>query len=495
MESTITASASGPQKSWRSFRGALDHWDGTRLDGQVSRKAPLPPHIWQALWLLADIIIWLAAAAVCLGVMMIFSKSSVLKQPGVVAFPLGTSLLAGWFVGAYSKDTDFASLRFASELLIAGVIAAFIGPALAVFFSTYGQGVQTSRLLLFLTPCLGTVGWLFARRLWWARSAHGYDDLRIIVLGTEAEAGRLQHALSMTERPLRVAHLDAAEARDGELEAMLRTPLSSLNPQDHHCGQDTIVIAPSAANSVNQLSPFLVSLHSSSVPVYTWSAFWSQRIKTLDWESDSPEWFFEQNFRHAQHSAFSQLKRAGDVMVSSVALLLCLPVMLLTAILIRLDSPGAAFFKQQRVGLRGEEFTIYKFRTMTLGAEKSGTTTTVNDARITRLGQILRKYRIDEIPQLINVLKGDMSVVGPRPEWTKCVADYEQHLPCYHLRHLAKPGITGWAQVNYPYGQDVDDARNKLSFDLYYVANSSFMLDCSILLKTIYVLAGHVGGR
>ena len=132
---------------------------------------------------------------------------------------------------------------------------------------------------------------------------------------------------------------------------------------------------------------------------------------------------------------------------------------------------------------------------MTEGSEAAGTTTASNDVRITRVGKYLRQTRIDEIPQLWNVLIGDMSIVGPRPEWSVCVRNYEDKIPCYHLRHLVKPGITGWAQVNYPYGADVDDARKKLAFDLFYLSNASPTLDFCIILKTVYVLFGRVGGR
>jgi len=150
---------------------------------------------------------------------------------------------------------------------------------------------------------------------------------------------------------------------------------------------------------------------------------------------------------------------------------------------------------QPRAGFRGREFSICKFRTMRLHAERDGTTTAPGDGRITRLGHWLRRSRIDEIPQLFNVLRGDMSLVGPRPEWTLCVAEYEDKLPGYHLRHLAKPGLTGWAQVNYPYGEGIEDAACKLSFDLHYVTHASLVLDCSILLKTLYVVIGRIGGR
>jgi exopolysaccharide biosynthesis polyprenyl glycosylphosphotransferase len=483
--------------SGRSFRGALDTWQPDLTSHPRGRKS-LPTSAWRLVWLLLDSILWVAAAGLSLGLLFLFSRSSEFPNASVILIPYGMTLLAAWLVGAYDRDTDFASLRFASEILIVGLLSAVISAGLVALFGSYGRGVQASRFFLFATPLFATVGTLLLRRLWWAHVDHGYADLRIIVVGEKTEAARLEHALRLTDRPLHVVSLDPAQATDGGLESLLRAPL--LNPDNPDSvaalfGRDTIVIAPSAVQAVQTLSPFLVGLHASTVPVYTWSAFWSQRVKTLDWGSNTADWFFEKDFRLAQRSLFSHLKRLSDFLIGCVALLLASPIILITALMIRIDSRGPAIFTQKRVGLRGKEFTIYKFRTMTLHAERSGTTTTKGDARITRLGNFLRKFRLDEIPQLINVIKGDMSLVGPRPEWTVCVQNYEHQLPCYHLRHLVKPGITGWAQVNYPYGEGVEDARNKLSFDLYYVAHSSFILDCSIVLKTLYVLLGRIGGR
>jgi lipopolysaccharide/colanic/teichoic acid biosynthesis glycosyltransferase len=215
----------------------------------------------------------------------------------------------------------------------------------------------------------------------------------------------------------------------------------------------------------------------------------------LDLGCDPTQWLLSQEFRHVETSAFSQIKRLMDIGLAGTALIVTAPLCALVWIAIRLDSPGPAVFRQQRIGLRGREFTIFKFRTMTLNAEKAGATTTVGDARITRLGHLLRRSRIDEIPQLINIVRGDMSLVGPRPEWTVCVNNYQDVLPGYHLRHLAKPGLTGWAQVNYPYGEGVEDAAHKLAFDLHYVTHASLVLDCSIFLKTLYVVLGRIGGR
>jgi exopolysaccharide biosynthesis polyprenyl glycosylphosphotransferase len=188
-------------------------------------------------------------------------------------------------------------------------------------------------------------------------------------------------------------------------------------------------------------------------------------------------------------------KRLCDILFSLSMLIIFSPIMVITYIVIRLENSGPGFFSQPRVGINGNAFTCWKFRTMKVNSEQGGKYTEVNDNRITRVGRILRKMRLDEFPQLWNVLRGDMSFIGPRAEWTKCVEDYEHVIPFYQLRHLVKPGLTGWAQVNYPYGASVDDAREKLEYDLYYLKNHSFSLDMAIILRTIKVVLFGTGAR
>lgn len=184
-----------------------------------------------------------------------------------------------------------------------------------------------------------------------------------------------------------------------------------------------------------------------------------------------------------------RLKRLMDVAISSVMLVLSSPVMLITALLIRLDSPGPALYTQTRTGRDGKDFTIFKFRSMRTDAEKDGAQwASKNDSRITRMGNFIRKTRIDELPQLFNILKGSMSFVGPRPERPEFNESLEKELSFYNLRHMVQPGLTGWAQVSYPYGASLEDAKEKLQYDLFYIKSYSLWLDISIVLKTITVV-------
>ena len=198
----------------------------------------------------------------------------------------------------------------------------------------------------------------------------------------------------------------------------------------------------------------------------------------------------------SRHPTEVSMRRAADVAISLIAAVLTLPLMVMVALFIRLDSPGPVLYRQTRVGLGGCVFTLLKFRTMRVDAETSGPTwAAVRDTRVTRVGGFLRRARIDELPQLFNVLRGEMSVVGPRPERPHFVEQLAEVIPFYHDRTLVKPGITGWAQVNFPYGASVEDAREKLRYDLYYVKHRGLLLDLSILAATIKVVLRQEGGR
>ena len=181
-----------------------------------------------------------------------------------------------------------------------------------------------------------------------------------------------------------------------------------------------------------------------------------------------------------------RLKRLGDVVVSATLLLLTAPLMLAAGALIWLQDRGPVFYSQSRTGWRGEPFRIWKLRTMRTDAERCGAQwVRQNDPRITHLGHLLRLTRLDELPQLVAVLRGEMSLIGPRPERPEFDQDLEQQIEHYRLRYWLRPGLSGWAQVNYPYGASLEDARNKLSFDLFYLRHFSFWLDLLILLKTM----------
>ncbi|NLX20005.1 MAG: TIGR03013 family PEP-CTERM/XrtA system glycosyltransferase, partial [Desulfobulbus sp.] len=189
-------------------------------------------------------------------------------------------------------------------------------------------------------------------------------------------------------------------------------------------------------------------------------------------------------------------KRLADLFLASMGLVLSAPISIVTAFLIKIESPGPVLYKQERVGERGKTFNIFKFRSMRQDAEKDGAVwAATNDSRVTRVGRFIRKVRIDEIPQMWNVVLGQMSFVGPRPERPIFVNQLVQKLPYYSLRHTTKPGITGWAQVCYPYGASEEDALRKLEYDLYYIKHQSFFIDILIVFRTVKTVLFQKGAR
>jgi sugar transferase (PEP-CTERM system associated) len=208
-------------------------------------------------------------------------------------------------------------------------------------------------------------------------------------------------------------------------------------------------------------------------------------------------WFvFAPGFLILHHKAFKRLKRMTDVVCAMIGLILASPILLAAAALIKLDSRGPVFFRQTRVGQNERPFTALKLRTMAHAAYgASSPYTEKTDPRVTRVGRVLRFFRIDEIPQMWNVLKGEMSFIGPRAEWDLLVKEYKEKIPYYSMRHVVKPGITGWAQVNYRYGSSLEDTFRKLELDLYYVKNMSVALDIKILIKTVSVVLLGKGSR
>ena len=212
-------------------------------------------------------------------------------------------------------------------------------------------------------------------------------------------------------------------------------------------------------------------------------------------EKVTPGWLiFSEGFRAGLIRFVN--KRIMDFVFSVSGILLSLPVTLLTALCIKLESPGPIFYRQERVGERGRHFSVIKFRSMRQDAEKHGAVWAMeNDPRVTRIGAIIRKTRIDEIPQMWNVLKGEMSFVGPRPERPVFVEQLTEKIPYYSLRHSVKPGITGWAQVCYPYGASEEDALRKLEYDLYYIKNMSVFIDLLIVFRTVKTILFRKGSR
>ena len=321
---------------------------------------------------------------------------------------------------------------------------------------------------------------------------------RVLVLGTGRNAARI--AALATERSTR-HFIPVAYLRCGIDPAMVRAEIDvdkadpgAIARCAHELKAKEIVVATDDRRGlpVSQLLRCRVA----GIDVIDYLDFVERETETVDLSALQPSWLiFSDGFRGSVLA--KTCKRSLDIASSLALLLFTLPLMALAALLIMLESPGPVLYRQERVGLLGRPFVLLKFRSMRADAEKDGAPrwALTGDPRVTRVGKFIRRLRIDELPQLWNVLRGDMSFVGPRPERPAFVDDFCRQIPFYAERHCVKPGITGWAQTNYPYGASLEDARNKLSYDLYYVKNHGLFLDVIIILQTIRVILWADGSR
>lgn len=258
---------------------------------------------------------------------------------------------------------------------------------------------------------------------------------------------------------------------------------------------DRIVVAMGERRGQFPTEKLLDLSLSGDVAIEECASFYERLTGRVSLDMIRPSWLiFSGRGRQARLSAF-----ARALLHRSLALiggLLSLPIALLTALLIKLESRGPVFYKQERVGKNGRPFTLYKFRSMRTDAEKNGPVWAVSaDDRVTRVGRVIRQTRVDEIPQFWNILKGEMNFVGPRPERPHFVAQLAEEISFYEQRHLIAPGLTGWAQINYPYGASIEDARQKLQYDLYYIKNQSLTLDAIIMFETVKTILFGRGAR
>lgn len=327
---------------------------------------------------------------------------------------------------------------------------------------------------------------------------------RILVLGTGELAARIGQMVADNPKHFSLAGYavcqspqpEAAEERsEPHVPAeMILGGCNELRDISLKSQAEILVVALSERRGVFPLRDVL-TCKLNGIQVLDAPSFYEICQHKLMLESITPSWFiFSDGFQRT--TIFDICKRFVDIVLSCIGLALTLPFFPLIALAIKIDSPGPVFFRQERVGNWEQKFMLYKFRTMALDAEKNGAVwASKNDPRVTRLGRFFRGSRIDEIPQLINVLKGDMSFVGPRPERQEFVDKLKLVIPYYSKRHFIKPGLTGWAQVRYPYGSSVEDAVEKLRYDLYYIKNVGPFLDTLIFFETIKVVLFGFGGR
>jgi len=429
-----------------------------------------------------------------------------LSEGGFVLYTLaslGFSILPILISGGYAKSTELHSARFLSEHVIASGIATIMLVASLSLVYLLDSGARHGPLyshtaLVGVSVLLSSI---LSKRAWERKRSEEDSQRYIFVIGSGDNAKELYrlHSAKRDKRQMRV--FDFNLGRYGQ--KLIPSDPSSPTIEHVQAGQspaigedvDTVVISDSIESLPVDFANHLMAVNLVDYRVETARKFISAEYKKISLDGLNSAWFFEGGFRLLENTAYYRSKCVIDFVVSAVAVVLLSPLLLAVGLAVKLTSKGPVFFTQQRVGVGGRPFKLFKFRTMKVGSEKGHLYTLENDPRITSIGNFLRRTRLDELPQLFNVLRGEMTLVGPRAEWTRCVEGYEQSIPFYHYRHLVKPGITGWAQVNYPYGENERDTIEKLKFDLYYVRHFSLILDFSIFVKTIYVMVGKHGSR
>ncbi|KQT31911.1 sugar transferase [Sphingomonas sp. Leaf412] len=414
------------------------------------------------------------------------------RLPQILSFavPLEIAMVA---VGAYGPGA-IQSLRYATARLLVAVSLGVIFLSLMFFLV---PAITFWRSNLFFAMLTAIAALIALRALFGSFIGGEALRRRVVVLGAGPRAARIGALAQASGANFVVAGYVAMGSPVVTVPgAVPRDAIDNLARHVEKLGAAEVVLAIEERRNALPLQD-LLRIKTTGVHVCELSSFLERETGRVDLQSVNPSWLiFSDGFSSGRFlSGLS--KRAFDVVASLLLLTLALPVILVTALLIKLESPGPAFYRQRRVGLYNQPFDIPKLRSMRQDAEVAGTAiwAAEGDPRVTRIGRFIRKVRIDELPQCWSVLRGEMSFVGPRPERPQFVADLERDLPYYAERHMVKPGITGWAQINYPYGASVEDSRHKLEYDLYYAKNYSPFLDLLILLQTLRVVLWPEGAR
>jgi sugar transferase (PEP-CTERM system associated) len=404
---------------------------------------------------------------------------------GILTFHVG---------GVYDDSRRPGRKEIAVRVMTAAAVWGTLLAALAFSLPSLSLG----RLSLFFGILIGTLGVIGLR--WMASLVPTTNGLRerLLFLGATPVADRLISELETNNPGYEIlGFVDDQPAHEVALSNGFRVLGTTQQLQEvvSTTRTDTIVVALTERRRTFPIQA-IMDCKLRGVHIEDWPAFYEKLTGKILVQNLRPSWLvFSEGFSRTRITRF--VKRVVDLLLSLLFLGLGWPIFLLVALAIKLSSRGPVLFRQERVGEHGRLFSLLKFRTMVDDAEASTgpVWTSAEDPRITRIGRVLRKTRLDEFPQLINVLKGEMSFIGPRPERPHFVESLQEKIPYYAQRHTIKPGITGWAQVRYRYGATIEDAEEKLQYDLYYVKNMSMFLDMLILLYSIQVVLFGKGAR
>ncbi len=406
------------------------------------------------------------------------------------AITLMASMVA---VGVYSIEA-LQSVKYAAARMVVAISLSIIFLSL-VHFALPGSTLWRSNSLyaiLLAYFAMYVVRIIFSQLL----DGEGFKR-RVLVLGAGPRAKRIRDLANKQGAAFSVVgHVSMKDCDSVIPSAINRDHIDNLPRHVTLLGASEVVLALEERRRALPLDD-LIRVKTTGVHVNEMSTFLERETGRVDLDTVNPSFLIFSDGFSAGRRISSIAKRLFDIAVSLLLLVIAAPLIIIFGIIVKLESKGPAFYKQTRVGLYNQNFSVFKLRSMRQDAEVGGKAVWAaeNDPRITRVGKFIRLTRIDELPQVWNVLRGDMSFVGPRPERPEFVADLETKLKYYAERHMVKPGITGWAQVNYPYGASLEDARHKLEYDLYYAKNYTPFLDVLIILQTIRVVLWPDGAR
>ena len=408
---------------------------------------------------------------------------------GATLFTIFFYMLFFYILDAYSVgNEDFKETI--GRVLVACILGIISSATASYAFQHWRFDRETVALLFVLSLGL-SLGWRWIYRLNAEKLTH---PLRILLVGVD-RAGKVRQLLAEGLPKAEILGYVGERDQGPDAGPCLGAPFIALDIAKEK--QATMILLLPDAPIDDDIARDLLEAKLRGSMVVDIRSFYEHVVQRLPLSQINDEWLLQtEGFSLNTRGSLRRLKRALDVLISLLLLIPAAPIMLITAIIVRLESPGPVIYKQDRVGLFEKEFTVYKFRSMRADAEKNGAVwASAHDARVTKFGKFIRKVRIDELPQIWNILKGDMSFIGPRPERMAFVTKLKETIPYYSLRHTVKPGLTGWAQVCYPYGASEDDARRKLEYDLYYIKNMSILLDINIVFKTVGVVLFPKGAR
>lgn len=390
-----------------------------------------------------------------------------------------TFMISGLVFGLYESQTLLRGSRIVARSILVATTA--VTSAYIVIYLLM-HGIQSRGVLLLAGAFYLGLAPAFRLLVCWCVQSYGR---KFVIVGTDRRSRLPVQGDGLTRR-YQLAGYIALDPIEVGREICGRRVLGALDDIEHICrdeGIEEVVVGPGTAQNPQALERLLGCLK-LGCRVTNLSTFCEQVLSEVPLDHLEPDWFLFADLKHYRESQLI-MKRVFDVVTAIIGLILTLPTWPLIALLIKLDSPGPVFYHQTRVGLNGRTFRLHKFRSMQTTAEDQGCAwAALGDPRATRVGRYLRWARLDELPQLWNILIGDMCVVGPRPERPEFVDQLNGQLRYYNERHLVKPGLTGWAQINYRYGASVEDARRKLQLDLWYIKHMSLELDLFILLRT-----------